>query len=92
MQQFSIEEMKARSQDVLETATSEPVILLDQSQPSYVVLSIQNYQQLLDRLTELEDQALGKLAEVELQNSSMVGSATFVAELEQLATLDKHDR
>lgn len=92
MQQFSIEEMKERSQDVLESATSEPVILLNQSQPSHVVLSIQNYQQLLDRLTELEDQALGKLAEAALKNSSMVGSAAFVAELEQLATLDKHDQ
>jgi prevent-host-death family protein len=89
MQQFSIEEMRERSQDVLESATSEPVILVNQSQPSYVVLSIQNYQQLLDRLMELEDHALGQLAELALQNSSMTGTEAFVAELQQFATLDE---
>lgn len=89
MQQFSIEEMRERSQDVLTSATREPVILVNQSQPSHVVLSIQNYQQLIDRLTELEDHALGQLAEVALQNSSMMGTDAFVAELQQLAQLDE---
>lgn len=88
MQQYSIEEMRERSQDVLDSATSEPVILVNQSRPSYVVLSIQNYQQLIDRLTELEDRALGKQAETALQNSSLIGTETFVTELQQLANLD----
>lgn len=88
MQQFSIEEMRERSQDVLESATSEPVVLVNQSRPSYVVLSVQNYQQLIDRLTELEDRALGKQAEIAQQNSFMVGTEAFVTELQQLANLD----
>lgn len=88
MQQYSIEEMRERSQDVLDSATSEPVILVNQSRPSYVVLSVQNYQQLIDRLTELEDRALGKQAETALQNSSLIGTETFVTELQQLANLD----
>ncbi|MBD2082278.1 prevent-host-death protein [Leptolyngbya sp. FACHB-17] len=96
MQQFSIEEMRERTlreaelpQDVLTSATHEPVILVNQSQPSYVVLSIQNYQQLIDRLTELEDHALGQLAELAPQNSSRMGTETFVAELQKLAQLDE---
>ncbi|BAS58911.1 type II toxin-antitoxin system prevent-host-death family antitoxin [Leptolyngbya boryana CZ1] len=92
MQQYSIEEMRERSQDVLDSATSEPVILVNQSRPSYVVLSVQNYQQLIDRLTELEDRALGKQAETALQNSSLIGTETFVTELQQLANLDDRDQ
>ncbi|MBN8560826.1 MAG: type II toxin-antitoxin system prevent-host-death family antitoxin [Leptolyngbya sp. UWPOB_LEPTO1] len=88
MQQYSIEEMRERSQDVLDSATSEPVILVNQSRPSYVVLSVQNYQQLIDRLTELEDRALGKQAETALQNSSLIGTEAFITELQQLANLD----
>jgi PHD/YefM family antitoxin component YafN of YafNO toxin-antitoxin module len=89
MQQFSVEEMKERSQDVLESATSEPVVLVDQAQPSYVVLSMQSYQQLIDRLTEFEDQALGRLAELALQNSSFVGEDVFVKELQRFAAMDE---
>jgi PHD/YefM family antitoxin component YafN of YafNO toxin-antitoxin module len=89
MQQFSIKEMQERLQDIFTSATCEPVILVDQSQPSYVVLSIQNYQQLIDQLTELEDQALGQLAELALQNSSMMGTEAFVAELQKLTQLDE---
>lgn len=92
MQQYSIEEMRERSQDVLDSATSEPVILVNQSRPSYVVLSVQNYQQLIDRLTELEDRALGKQAETALQSSSLIGTETFVTELQQLANLDDRDQ
>jgi prevent-host-death family protein len=92
MQQYSLEEMRERSQDVLDSATSEPVILVNQSRPSYVVLSVQNYQQLIDRLTELEDRALGKQAETALQNSSLIGTETFVTELQQLANLDDRDQ
>jgi prevent-host-death family protein len=91
MQQYSIEEMRERSQDVLDSATSEPVILVNQSRPSYVVLSVQNYQQLIDRLIELEDRALGKQAETALQNSSLIGAETFVTELQQLANFDDRD-
>ncbi|MBE9009963.1 prevent-host-death protein [Pseudanabaenaceae cyanobacterium LEGE 13415] len=89
MQQFSIEEMQERSQDVLTSATREPVVLIDQSQPSYVLLSVENYQQLIDRLTELEDHALGQLAKLALQSSSMMGTEAFVAELQKLAQLDE---
>lgn len=98
MQQFSIEEMREQSlpgvellQNVLDSATHEPVILVNQSQPSYVVLSVQNYQQLIDRLTELEDRAIGKQAEIALQNSSMLGTEVFVAELHQLANLEERN-
>ncbi|MBE9230050.1 hypothetical protein IQ264_32120 [Phormidium sp. LEGE 05292] len=40
---------------------------------------------LLFLLTELEDMALGKLAEAVLSQLSMVGTETFVESLKQLA-------
>jgi PHD/YefM family antitoxin component YafN of YafNO toxin-antitoxin module len=89
MQQFSVEEMRERSQDVLQSATREPVLLVNQSQPSYIVLSIQSYQQLIARLVELEDQVLGKLATAALQTSSMTGTEVFMAELRRFASLDE---
>lgn len=88
MQQYSIEEMRECFQDVLDSATSEPVILVNQSRPSYVVLSVQNYRQLIARLTELEDRALGEQAETALQNSALIGTETLITEFQQLANVD----
>jgi ABC-type Zn uptake system ZnuABC Zn-binding protein ZnuA len=50
-------------------------------------MSAQNYQQLLERLTALQDHALGQLATAALQNSQMVGSESFTVELQHLAGL-----
>ena len=66
----------------------DPILLTEESKPGYVIMSAQSYQQLLDRLNNLEDNALGQLAEIALQNSKMVGAETFTAELQRLASLD----
>jgi PHD/YefM family antitoxin component YafN of YafNO toxin-antitoxin module len=50
-----------------------------------VILSAQAYEQLTDRLTLLEDLALGKAAEAALQNASVLDADVFTAALRQLA-------
>jgi PHD/YefM family antitoxin component YafN of YafNO toxin-antitoxin module len=81
--------MGARSSEVFEQAAVEPVVLTEASKPEFVIMSVQNYQQLLDRLTELEDRLLGQLAEDALQQSAMVGSEVFTAELEKLVEFEQ---
>lgn len=82
--------MGDRSSEVFEQAAVEPVVLTEASKPEFVIMSIENYQQLLDRLAELEDRLLGQLAEDALQHSAMVGSERFTAELQKLAEFEQH--
>ena len=89
MQSFRLTDIRALSNEVFEQAAVEPILLTQESQPSYVLLSIHDYQQLIERLAALEDQALGKLAELALSQSEMVGTETFTTELTRLAALDR---
>lgn len=88
MQNYSITEMQAHPSQVLEQAAVEPILLTEDAKPSYVILSAQDYQQLLTRLEALENAALGQLAETALKTSHMVGAETFTAELYRLAALE----
>ncbi|WP_035823728.1 type II toxin-antitoxin system Phd/YefM family antitoxin, partial [Crocosphaera watsonii] len=63
----------------------EPVLITKQKRPSHVILSAEAYEQLVNRLEELEDLNWGKIAENALNKSSMVGSEEFVTTLEKLA-------
>jgi hypothetical protein len=49
--------------------------------------AIENYEQLIDRLTKLEDLAIGQQAQTNLTTSTMVGTEIFTAELQRLAAL-----
>ncbi len=88
MQRFSVKEIQNTHNDVLNQAAVEPVLLTDDSQPSYVIMSVENYQQLINRLALLEDLIIGQQAQTALANSRMVGTETFTAELKRLAALD----
>ncbi len=66
-------------------AAVEPILLTKQSRPSHVLMSAESYQQLIDRLAELEDMLLGHAAKEALNQSQMVGSETFVQTLQELA-------
>jgi hypothetical protein len=50
-------------------------------------MSIDNYEQLIDRLTRLEDLAIGQQAQTNLATSRMVGTEIFTVEIQRLATL-----
>ena len=61
MQRFSATEIRNTPSEALHQATIEPVLLTADSQPSYVIMSIDNYEHLLDRLARLEDLELGRV-------------------------------
>lgn len=88
MQSFTLTDIRDRYDEVFEQAAAEPILLTQESQPSYVLLSIHDYQQLIERLAAIEDQALGKLAELALSQSHMVGTEKFTTELTHLAAVD----
>lgn len=88
MQRFSVKEIQNTHNEVLNQAAVEPVLLTDESQPSYVIMSVENYEQLINRLALLEDLIIGQQAQAALSNSRMVGTETFTAELKRLAALD----
>jgi prevent-host-death family protein len=85
MQSYTLTEARNRHGQVFDQAAVEPVLLTKQSRPSHVLMSAESYQQLVDRLAELEDMLLGKAAEEALNQSQMVGSETFVETLKDLA-------
>ncbi|MFN6569398.1 type II toxin-antitoxin system prevent-host-death family antitoxin [Dendronalium sp. ChiSLP03b] len=88
MQHFPISEIQNTRSEVLSQAAVEPVLLTTESQPSYVIMSVENYEQLINRLAQLEDLVFGQQAQTALLTSQMVGAETFTAELKRLAALD----
>ncbi|MGF1989345.1 MAG: type II toxin-antitoxin system prevent-host-death family antitoxin [Nostoc sp. ZfuVER08] len=88
MHQFPLGDIQNLHSDVLEQAATEPVVLTSESQASYVIMSVDNYEQLMNRIAQLEDLILGQQAQMAVANSKMVGSEIFTAELESLAALD----
>jgi PHD/YefM family antitoxin component YafN of YafNO toxin-antitoxin module len=87
MQRFSVTEIQNTHSEALHQAAVEPVLLTADSQSSYVIMSIENYEHLIDRLTRLEDLAIGQQAQTNLATSRMVGTEAFTAELQHLAML-----
>jgi PHD/YefM family antitoxin component YafN of YafNO toxin-antitoxin module len=88
MQRFSVTEIRDTHSEALHQATIEPVLLTADSQPSYVIMSIDNYEHLIDRLARLEDLAIGQQAQSNLATSRIVGTEAFTAEIQRLAALE----
>jgi len=85
MQTYTLSEARNRHGEVFDQAAVEPVLLTKQSRPSHVLMSVESYQQLIDRLTQLEDILLGQTAEEARNQSQMVGTENFVKTLKELA-------
>lgn len=85
MKIYSLTDARNRHGEVFDQAMQEPVMLTKQSRPSHVILSIQAYEQITDRLRDLEDLAWGQAAQQSLSQSSMMGNDRFTTELERLA-------
>ena len=88
MRRFSVTEIQNTDSQALHQAETEPVLLTAESQSSYVIMSVENYDRLIDRLERLEDFALGQQAQAALATSRMVGTEIFTAELKRLAAMD----
>ena len=88
MRQFPLGELQNPHSDALEQAATEPIVLTSESQASYVIMSVENYEKLMNLVAQLEDSILAQQAQIDVANSQMVGSEIFTAELERLAALD----
>jgi PHD/YefM family antitoxin component YafN of YafNO toxin-antitoxin module len=87
MQRFSVTDIQNTHSEALHQAAVEPVLLTADSQPSYVIMSIENYKHLIDRLARLADLEIGQQAQTNLATSRMVGTETFMAEIQRLALI-----
>ncbi len=85
MHTYTLSDARNRHGEVFDHAMLEPVLLTKQSRPSHVIMSAQVYQTLLERLSSLEDQALGQAAQTALTQSQMAGSDSFSSQLKRLA-------
>ncbi|MBW4605072.1 MAG: prevent-host-death protein [Calothrix sp. FI2-JRJ7] len=88
MQRFFVKEIQNTHYEVLNKAAVKPVLLTDELQRSYIIMSVENYEQLINRLALLENLIIGQQAQTALSNSRMVGTETFTAEPKRLAALD----
>ena len=85
MKSYTLTQTRNQHGEVFDRAKIEPVLVTKQKRPSHVILSAETYQQLINKLEELEDLNLGKAAAIALKESSMVGSEEFTATLKKLA-------
>ena len=85
MKTYTLTQVKDKHNEVFEHAQVEPILITTQKRPSHVIVSAQTYQKLIERLEELEDLHFGKIAEIALTRSKMVGSDEFTKALEQIA-------
>ena len=85
MQHYTLKDVHNRQSEVFNRATTEPVLLTNQSLPSHVLMSVDTYQKLIERLQKLEEEVLGKAVEEALNQSQMVGEETFTSTLQGLA-------
>lgn len=91
MQNFSVTEIQDTHSEALHRAAVEPVLLTAASQLNYVIMSVENYDRLIEKLARLEDLAIGQQTLAALSTSHMVGSEVFTAELQRLAALNGND-
>jgi prevent-host-death family protein len=85
MQTYTLTDARNKHGEVFDKAAIEPVLLTKQSRPSHVIISVESYQKLINRLEELEDMVFAQAAEVALSQSKMVGTEAFTSALEHLA-------
>lgn len=85
MQSYKLTDVVNQHSEVFDKATVEPVLLTQQSHPSHVIMSAETYQQLIERLTNLEDTLLGENAQKALSQSQLVGVEEFTSALKRLA-------
>ncbi len=60
MQSYTLNDALTKYFEVLAQPGDEPVILRQESQPTHVILSVENFEKLLQHLEELEDLVIEK--------------------------------
>ena len=85
MKSYTLTQTRNQHGEVFDKAATEPILITKQKRPSHVILAADTYQQLIDRLEELEDLHLAQAAETALKQSSMIGTKKFTSALEEIA-------
>ncbi|MEA5467450.1 hypothetical protein [Spirulina sp. 06S082] len=85
MQNYTLKEAKSRQEEIFNKAKDEPISLSEKSYPSHVIMSFQAYQELINRIGELEDLVWGKQAIDALKESKFIGEDKFKKSLQELA-------
>jgi Protein of unknown function (DUF1778) len=67
MRSYTLNDALTKYFEVLTPASDEPVILRQESQPTHVILSVENFEKLLQHLEKLEDLVIEK-SEDEINN------------------------
>ncbi len=85
MQTYNLIDAPDKHGEIFDQAAIEPVLLIQESQPSYVIFSAELYEKMINRIQELEDQILLEKAKTAISESEMVGTEVFTSALEILA-------
>lgn len=88
---YSLQQLTEELHHLLAQVDQSPVVLTEAAEPRYILLSVENYRQLLRSFQILEDQMWGEAAQKAIQNSEMVKSEEFVAALQQILALEIAD-
>jgi PHD/YefM family antitoxin component YafN of YafNO toxin-antitoxin module len=85
---YSLQQLTEELHHLLAQVDQSPVVLTEAAEPRYILLSVENYRQLLRSFQILEDQMWGESAKKAIQDSEMVKSEEFVAALQQILALE----
>jgi PHD/YefM family antitoxin component YafN of YafNO toxin-antitoxin module len=84
MQRYPLPALDGDFHALLDQANRSPVILTEATEDRYIVLSVQNYEHLMQSIQTLEDQIWGEAAQRALQDSKIVSSEKFMAALQTI--------
>jgi PHD/YefM family antitoxin component YafN of YafNO toxin-antitoxin module len=84
MQRYPLPALDGDFYTLLDQANRSPVILTEETEDRYIVLSVQNYEHLMQSIQTLEDQIWGEAAQRALQDSKTVSSEKFMAALQTI--------
>jgi len=87
MQSYTLTDAKNRHGEVFDHAAVAPVLLTKKNRPSYVVLSVGYYEEMQQRLQELEDFIFAEAAKSNFNASQTVGADAFTNHLLKLANV-----
>jgi PHD/YefM family antitoxin component YafN of YafNO toxin-antitoxin module len=85
MQTYNLIDAPNKHGEIFDQAAIEPVLLTQESQPSYVIFSVELYEKMINQIQELEDRLLLEKAKTAINESQMVGTEAFTSALESLA-------
>jgi prevent-host-death family protein len=85
MHTVTLTEVKNHHGEVFDRAREQPVAVTRNRRASHVILSARTYEQMVERLSLLEDRLWAEAAQENEKNHVRLGSESFTAALESLS-------